>query len=65
MVVDEYALFQFYDQRLPEDVFDRASLRVWLKASPDHRKAIRMRVEDLLPENDVAPAPTPSPMKCR
>ena len=47
-IVDEYTLYQFYNSRLPVAVYDLASLRQWLKASPEHRDQLKMRVADLV-----------------
>ncbi len=52
-IVDEYTLYRFYDERVPHDVYDMASLRQWLKSDRKHRDAIRMRVEDLLPTEEA------------
>ncbi len=49
-LVDEYMLYRFYNERLPVEVYDLASLRKWVKSSPENRKLIRMQVSDLLPE---------------
>ena len=48
-LVDEYALYRFYNERLPSDVYDIVTLRKWAKDDPAHRATIRMRVEDLIP----------------
>ncbi len=53
-LLDDYSLYAFYDQRLPADVFDLASLRRWLKASPSHREQLTMRIEDLIETETVA-----------
>ncbi len=52
-IVDEYTLYRFYDERVPHDVHDMASLRYWLKSDKKHREAILMRVEDLLPTEEA------------
>ena len=35
ILVDEQALFDFYDERLPQDMYTAASLQSWLKRNPD------------------------------
>lgn len=47
-VLDDYSVFLYYDERLPADVYDAASLRRWLKAKPAHRDSITMRMDDLI-----------------
>ena len=49
LLVDEYTLYQFYDRRLPSDVYDVARLRSWLKRAP--HDALRMTEEGLLAED--------------
>jgi ATP-dependent helicase HrpA len=47
-VLDDYSIFMYYDERLPPDVYDVASLRRWLRASAENRKAITMHMDDLI-----------------
>ncbi len=53
-LVDEFTLYQFYNSRLPADVYDLATMRKWLKADAEHRRRIRMTLRDLLPEEPQA-----------
>ncbi|MCA9171344.1 MAG: ATP-dependent RNA helicase HrpA, partial [Planctomycetales bacterium] len=50
LLLDDYTIYMFYDERLPNDVFDVASMLRWLKASPDHRQRVRLKFEDLVQE---------------
>ncbi|MCA9152490.1 MAG: DUF3418 domain-containing protein, partial [Planctomycetales bacterium] len=50
LLLDDYTIYMFYDERLPHDVFDVASMLRWLKASPDHRQRVRLKFEDLVQE---------------
>ncbi len=47
-VLDDYSFFAFYDQRLPDHVYDVASLRRWLKSPEGDEASLRMRVEDFV-----------------
>ena len=53
-LVDDYAVYRFYDQRLPEDVYDLVQLRKWLRGS-DHSATdhLHMSVRDFV-ENETA-----------
>ena len=46
-LVDEYTLFQFYNERLPADVYDLMTLRTWLKQSASHRRKLELTLDDL------------------
>jgi ATP-dependent helicase HrpA len=53
-LVDDYAVYRFYDQRLPADVYDLSGLRKWLRGArnaPDER--LHMSVSDFI-EVDTA-----------
>ena len=57
VLVDEQALFEFYDERLPEDAYTAGRLQAWLKRYPDAAAGLRMSRGDLLardPGADVA-----------
>ena len=48
-LLDDYTIYAFYDQRLPEDVCDWADLRRWIqKAGPAATEALQMSREDLV-----------------
>ncbi len=53
LMVDEFVLYRFYNQRLPADVYDVATLRKWVQSDPEHRRQIQMTVEDLFPVEDA------------
>jgi len=56
-VVGQEAVFDFYDQRLPDDVFDVPRLRRWLrKTERQDPSALRMRHDDFLDAADTATA---------
>ncbi len=48
LLVDEQALFDFYDARLPADIFTASRLAAWLKKDPAAEKTLYMQREDLL-----------------
>ena len=48
-LVDEYAIYSYYNQRLPDNVVDLAGLRAWLKKDPT---AVHMRIEDFIEQED-------------
>lgn len=48
ILVDEQALFDFYQERLPEDIYTAASLQSWLKRNPDADKTLQMTREVLV-----------------
>ncbi|HUE73131.1 MAG TPA: ATP-dependent RNA helicase HrpA, partial [Pirellulaceae bacterium] len=59
LVVDDYDVYRFYDDRLPPEVFDRQSLDQWLKAERDRSdKRLLLTREDLV--GDEADAVDPS-----
>ncbi len=70
-ILDEYRVFSFYDERLPEDVYDMASLRRAIKKEPELRERLTMSIEDLVeteslldpdqfpPQIDVGPMQLP------
>ncbi len=48
-LLDDYTIYAFYDQRLPEDVCDWSDLRRWLqKSGPAATEALQMSREDLV-----------------
>ena len=47
-LLDDYSIYRFYDERVPDDVLDGASLRRWIKKSPNQAKRLMMKVEDLV-----------------
>ena len=48
-ILDEYQIYAFYHERLPEDAFDMASLRGALKKNRQLRSSLRMSLDDLVP----------------
>tara|TARA_B110000503_G_scaffold39815_1_gene65396 strand:+ start:3705 stop:7451 length:3747 start_codon:yes stop_codon:yes gene_type:complete len=48
ILVDEQALFKFYDERLPEDMVTAASLQSWLKRNLDGERTLYMTREVLV-----------------
>lgn len=48
ILVDEQALFDFYHERLPEDMVTAASLQSWLKRNPDAERSLYMTREVLV-----------------
>ena len=52
-VIDPYAISMFYEQNLPEDVFDNRSLLQKLKSDSTVDQKLRMTKADLLPGVDV------------
>jgi ATP-dependent helicase HrpA len=56
-LVDPYALQRFYEERLPEEVVDLASLRKWLKAhsGSEAERRLWLQPEDLLPAQVIEP----------
>jgi ATP-dependent helicase HrpA len=48
IVADEQVLFDFYDERLPEDVYTASRLQSFLKRSPGADQALRVSREQLL-----------------
>ena len=53
MVIDPYAIESFYEQHIPEDVFDNRSLLQKLKSDATLDSTLRMTKADLLPGVDV------------
>jgi ATP-dependent helicase HrpA len=53
-IIDRYHLMNFYERRVPENVYDLHGLRNWLSTSKDTSSstALCMRPEDLLAEDD-------------
>jgi len=50
-LLDEATLFSFFDERLPADVYDLASLRLWLRRSQrNDQSVLMMQHSDLLPK---------------
>jgi len=52
-ILDEYQLYAFYDERVPEDAYDMASLRRMIKKSPELRDRLAMSIDDLLGDDDA------------
>ncbi len=48
ILVDEQALFDFYHERLPENVYTATSLQSWLKRNPDMERTLYMTREVLI-----------------
>ena len=57
LLIDDYRVQQFYEERLPDDIIDGASLRRVVKAEgPQLTQRLTMTLEDLVPETDVGAA---------
>ena len=52
-IFDEYQLYSFYDERIPADVYDMASLRRAIKKSKELRERLCMSVSDLFGEDEA------------
>lgn len=48
ILVDEQVLFEFYDERLPDDAYTAGRLQSWLKGNPEGERALHMEREHLL-----------------
>jgi ATP-dependent helicase HrpA len=48
ILVDEQALFEFYDERLPADMYTAGRLQSWLKSHPEDERGLFMSREILL-----------------
>lgn len=48
VLVDDELLFAFYDQKLPDDVFSRATLESWLKLDSKNTLQLKLVKEDLM-----------------
>jgi len=48
LLVDEDALYRFYDERLPAKITNAAALESWLKKTPEAGESLALRREDLL-----------------
>ncbi|MCB1705958.1 MAG: ATP-dependent RNA helicase HrpA [Halioglobus sp.] len=48
ILVDEQALFEFYDERLPESMVTATALRTWLKRNPEGERSLYMTREVLI-----------------
>ena len=48
ILVDEQALFDFYHQRVPDDIYTANSLRIWLKRNPEGERRLFMSREELV-----------------
>ena len=56
LLVDEEALFAFYDERLPRECVSATALDKWLRAQPDQDRYLRLSREQILtrdPGDDV------------
>ncbi len=47
MILDDYQIHAFYEQRIPDDVYDLASLRRSMKKDPALKDRLSMSIEDL------------------
>ncbi len=56
LVIDEYRIVQFYQQRLPENAVDLASLRKLIKSDPELDETLKMSRIDLLSEDELQDA---------
>ena len=55
LVISQAQQCAFYDERLPDDVYDGAQLVRWLRESPENARRITMTKDDLLhAEGDIA-----------
>ena len=48
ILVEEQALFEFYDERLPDDMYTAASLKSWIKRNPEAEQGLYMRRDELI-----------------
>ena len=48
IIVDENVLYDFYDQRLPDDIFSGAKLDKWLRQTPGEEKSLFISKNDLI-----------------
>ncbi len=48
ILADDQVLFNFYDERLPEDIYTAARLQSWLKRSPETENSLRLTRDVLL-----------------
>ncbi len=48
ILVDEQALFDFYNERIPENMYTATSLQSWLKRNPDMERSLYMTREVLI-----------------
>jgi ATP-dependent helicase HrpA len=48
ILVDEQVLFEFYQERLPDDAYTASRLQAWLKENPDAAAGLHMDREQLL-----------------
>ena len=53
MILDDYQIHAFYEQRIPDDVYDLASLRRAMKKDPTLKDRLSMSIEDLF-ESEAA-----------
>ena len=51
-LLDDYTIFAFYNRRLPDDVFDVASLRRWMKSDSGNALSLKMSFDDLVQETE-------------
>lgn len=65
LVIDEYALFGFYNRRLPADVFDEPRLNRWRRdAEKANPRVLYMERADIMPPADT-PRESDYPDECR
>ncbi len=50
LVLGEWSRYDFYDERIPEDVYDLARLNAWLQREPDRAQVLFMTSADVLGE---------------
>lgn len=55
LILDDYQIHAFYEQRIPEDVYDLASLRRAIKKNPTLKDELSMSIEDLLETETLDP----------
>ena len=48
ILADDQVLFEFYDQRLPDDAYTAGRLQAWLKRHPDAAEGLKLSREALL-----------------
>lgn len=47
ILVDDEAIYGYYAQRIPDDIYSTAQLDAWLRKKSTPRKVLHMRVEDI------------------
>lgn len=55
-LIDEYAQYDFYNRRVPDNIYDVASLRQWLrKASQKRNLQLQMKIDDFVNDDSLEP----------